>query len=357
MGKSKGRNSGPQIGGAFTEADISAYQQELMGAPLAQARALPRAIELEQQLMPLLQSHYFSTMGSTAKGVQGLYSSLQPGTIEAQGSYGQSLLGMYGALGTTATQQAIAGLDPNARRNYELMQQQGADDLALGTQLNQQETDIAQGAARAAATARGLNFSRQGSDLEILNTYNMGQQRQAQRRQYAGAALQTAQGMQQYGAQAYLSPALQTSNIYSIPGLLGGAEGAIGAFGPQTLQMESQYMANIRANRMQMQMAQEQANATRSAGMISGLATLGAAAIKFCWVAREAYGKDNPKWLVFREWMLTSAPEWFFDLYMKHGEEFAEFISDKPLLKAMVRKTMDFLIRREEKKLTIQIYG
>jgi hypothetical protein len=77
----------------------------------------------------------------------------------------------------------------------------------------------------------------------------------------------------------------------------------------------------------------------------------------FCWVAREAYGKDNPKWLVFREWMLTCAPDWLYDLYMEHGEEFAKFISDKPLLKWMVRKTMDALVSREEKRLSFEIYA
>ena len=265
------------MGGAATAQDIAAYEAELMGAPIAQAKAIPAAIQLERQLMPMLQAHYFDTLGSSIRGVSDMYSGLEQGTIDNQGRYGNALLGMYGQMGSNATQQAIAGLDPAARRNYELMQQQAGDELALGTALSDQETQYAQGAARAAAQVRGLQFSRQGGDLEILNTYAMGQQRQGQRRQYAAGALQTAQGMQQYGAQAYLAPAMQSSAMYSMPGLIGAAEGV--QYGPQTLQMESQYMADIRGSRLQAQMAKDQANATRSAGQASMMGAIGGAAI------------------------------------------------------------------------------
>lgn len=358
MGKSKRGSNAPLIGGAATDNDISAYQAELMGAPLAQSRAIGQALELERGLLPTLQSHYFGNMASSAAGVQGLYNSLQQGSIDNQGSYGNALLGMYGNLGANATLQARNSLSPNVSRMYDTFTSQAADDLALGTQLSSQETDIAQGAARAAATARGLNFSRQGGDLEILNTYNMGQQRLNQRRQVAGQAYQMGRDLQNYGAQSYLTPAMQGSAIYSIPGLIGGAEGAIESYGPQTLQMESQYMANLRNGRIQGQLAQDQAAATKQAGIMSGLAGLGMAAItKWCWVAREVYGEENPKWLAFREWLVTSSPDWFFNLYTKHGEEFAEFISDKPFLKSIVRKTMDTILKVEEKRITNKIYA
>jgi len=337
--------------------DMRAYESELMGAPQVQARAIPGAIGLERAIMPELQSYYFDTLRSSTGRLGAFYDQMQGQSISSQRDYGNNLIDMYGNMGASSTEQAIASLDPNARRNYELMQQQGADDLALGTQLNQQETDVAQGAARAAAQARGLQFSRQGGDLEILNTYQMGQARQNQRRQYAGAGLQAAQGMQQYGAQAYLQPAMQGSAIYSIPGMVSGAEGAMGGYGPRVLQPESQYLGDIRNARIQAQMASDQANATRSAGIMSGIAQIGAAAIFACWVAREVYGKDNPKWLVFREWLFTCAPEWLYDLYMEHGEEFANYISDKPLLKWAVRKSMDFVISRYESQITNTLFN
>jgi hypothetical protein len=64
----------------------------------------------------------------------------------------------------------------------------------------------------------------------------------------------------------------------------------------------------------------------------------------FCWVAREVYGDQNPKWLLFRAWLLTEAPTWLRDLYAAHGEEFAAWIHDKPLVKAAVKALMDRVI-------------
>lgn len=61
----------------------------------------------------------------------------------------------------------------------------------------------------------------------------------------------------------------------------------------------------------------------------------------FCWVAREVYGETNPKWYLFRDWMLTKAPYWFVKLYMKHGIRVARFISNKPKIKSAIRFWMD----------------
>jgi hypothetical protein len=66
-----------------------------------------------------------------------------------------------------------------------------------------------------------------------------------------------------------------------------------------------------------------------------------------CWVAREVYGVHNPKWLMFREWLFKSAPVWFFNLYLKHGERFASFISNKPKLKGIIRSWMDARINTQ----------
>lgn len=79
-------------------------------------------------------------------------------------------------------------------------------------------------------------------------------------------------------------------------------------------------------------------------GALGGLGSLmqGAGALAaFCWVAREVYGADNPKWLNFREWMLNHSPKWFRNLYIKYGERFAAWVSDKPRIKSFIRFWMD----------------
>jgi hypothetical protein len=103
-----------------------------------------------------------------------------------------------------------------------------------------------------------------------------------------------------------------------------------------------------RAQDIEFQGAQAQASAARSAGLMGAIGKIGAAAAPVmlaCWVAREVYGVENPKWLQFREWMLNDAPAWFRNLYLKFGERFAKFISNKPGLKSIIRKWMDTKIK------------
>lgn len=60
-----------------------------------------------------------------------------------------------------------------------------------------------------------------------------------------------------------------------------------------------------------------------------------------CWVARAVYGVGNPRWIVFRVWLLSQAPSWFRWLYLRHGERFASWLDDKPRLRHFIRRWMD----------------
>lgn len=61
----------------------------------------------------------------------------------------------------------------------------------------------------------------------------------------------------------------------------------------------------------------------------------------FCWVAREVYGENNPKWRQFRTWMLECAPKWFFNLYKAHGEKFAAWLKGRETIKNIIRMWMN----------------
>lgn len=67
-----------------------------------------------------------------------------------------------------------------------------------------------------------------------------------------------------------------------------------------------------------------------------------------CWVAREVYGQDNPKWMQFRKWVIFYSPRWFYRAYLKHGEKIAQFLKGKDLLKKPIRKFMDAKIEQME---------
>ena len=137
----------------------------------------------------------------------------------------------------------------------------------------------------------------------------------------------------------------------SIP--LGGAmlgqaqQGASNFMGPQLF--DANVGINLgqqeRTNQFNLLGAQAQADAASGAGFMGMLGQIGAAAMMPapipCWVAREVYGIDNPKWVQFRNWLFNDAPSWFRNLYIKRGEKFAKFISNKPLVKNIIRSWMD----------------
>jgi hypothetical protein len=53
-----------------------------------------------------------------------------------------------------------------------------------------------------------------------------------------------------------------------------------------------------------------------------------------CWVAREVVPDE---WEDCRVYILMESPPWFHNLYMKHGQQFANYIHDKPAWKWALR--------------------
>ncbi len=57
-----------------------------------------------------------------------------------------------------------------------------------------------------------------------------------------------------------------------------------------------------------------------------------------CWVAAEIFGDWNhPKTIAARNYVNFIGPKWFKEFYLKHGEKVANFISNKPALKLLLR--------------------
>ena len=123
-------------------------------------------------------------------------------------------------------------------------------------------------------------------------------------------------------------------------------QGAAGQMGPQLFDANAGYNAALqqRGQDVTFQGMQAQANAASGAGKLGAFGNIASAMIT-CWVAREVYGIENPKWLEFREWMLNDSPSWFRNLYVKYGERFAKFISNKPRVKSIIRKWMNTKIK------------
>jgi len=62
---------------------------------------------------------------------------------------------------------------------------------------------------------------------------------------------------------------------------------------------------------------------------------------KLCWVAREVYGEDDPRWMEFRDWLVGHSPDWFFNAYDKYGKTVAKVVRKVPFLKSVIRPFMD----------------
>ena len=266
------------------EADYQQYVTEGSNALRAQDVLLRKQIGYEAGLQPLLTAQQMSGLKGEAQGMLGLYGDLYAPAQQMQQRYATDQLSMMSGMGQQATQASLGSLDPTTRGIYDTFGQQALSDLQMGSSLNAQETTQAQQAARAAAQSRGLNFSRQGSDLEVLNTYNMGQTRQRQRQATAQSAYQMGMGQQQVGLQSFLSPAYASSQQFGLQGLVQNAQAGVAGLGDSSfLTPESQYLANIRANRIQMETSVQSANAQRSGAIggavIGGVATVGAALI------------------------------------------------------------------------------
>lgn len=236
-----------------------------------------------------------------------------------------------GALKEFAPQvvEAYRAADPYSTALAEQTQRR-----ALGQLTPDEERDIQQ-QARQAAAARG----RTGASADFGEVLA--------RRQFTDQYTQPAFQMNRALAGDLGSVVLNrpSSGLALGGNVLGQAQSqAAQPIGPQLFDpnMGINMAMQQRSQDMSLLGAQAQADATRSSGLMQGLGSIGAAMLTGgCWVAREVYGIENPRWLEFRHWLFTESPSWFKNLYLKHGERFAKFISNKPFIKNFIRRWMD----------------
>jgi len=170
--------------------------------------------------------------------------------------------------------------------------------------------------------------------------YNLANQRLGQQNAQFQGYIQANQTMPgSFQTQGAPSNFYQTTNP-EIPVALSGQAGSIyntmqnaqaSMYGSQVDALSRVAVANSTPNYL-----------SAGADLFKGVGSLGGTAGIFaCWVAREVYGADNPKWLEFREWMFTKASDNLRNFYLEYGERIAKSIRNKPKIKAIIRKWMD----------------
>lgn len=338
---------------AFGQAQArDVLNQQLQAQRYAQAMGTQGTAFQQAQAKDLLNQQTQAQRFAQAAGLQATgFEQAKAQDLLAQQTQAQRFtqaMGAQGAaFGQAQTQEALSQ-DIQQQRYAQLMGQQ---------QLQQ--------GAQAQAFQQALGREELGAATQQQQFTQALQRGQAEQQRLQGATMLQA-GQAQLGAgalgqlQSAQAPILQA--FYKQPILQGqvGASQGMGQTaqqlsGPQYFNPESQTgMGSIYGAynaQMGLAAAQAQANAAKSAGIsgmigslggafMGGAAKIGAAAI-LCWVAREVYGEDNPKWLEFRHWMINHADPTLQAAYIKHGPMIAEFVSDKPELKSMIRAWMD----------------
>ena len=335
------------------------YKQEMLDAMSAQEAIQPRLLALEREYQPMYQKLQQEMMDRQMSFQMDSYGKAIPRAAELSSQYATAMTPVYGQIGEQSMQAYRQGMGAESMGLYDQMNRSAMEGLQAGTGLTAQMTQQSQQAARAAMAARGLTGN-QAVAQEVLGGYNMGLAREDRARQYAGAMY--GQGQQNLGQamSMYGNQMVTQANAYSPAAMYGNAYNMSQGLGAQIFQPESQYNAQLlTANRkeaMDAQIANAQSRSALTSGLlgaagsiVGGMATGGvgffAPPVPPCWVAREVYGEENPKWLLFREWLQTTAPKWFYELYLEEGERLAEYIKDKPFLKAVIRFGMDSVIK------------
>jgi hypothetical protein len=333
------------------------YAQEMKDALNAQIELQPKLLASEKEYQPQYQLLQQQMMDKQLQFQGESYAKYMPQAAALSSQYANVMAPVYGQIGEQSMQAYRQGLGSATMGLYDIMNKQAMEGLQAGSGLTAQMTQQSQQAARAAMAARGLTGN-QAVAQEVLGGYNMGLAREDRARQYAGQMYTQGQQNFQQAMGTYGNQMLSQANAYAPANMYGTAYNMSQGLGAQIFQPESQYNAQlITANRkeaMDAQIANAQSSSALTSGLlgatgsiVGGMATggVGFFAPAACWVAREVYGVENPKWLLFREWLETKAPEWFHKLYLEEGERFAEYIKDKPLLKSVIRLAMDCVIK------------
>lgn len=237
---------------------------------------------------------------------------------------------------------------------------QALSELDQGGSLSPEEMRNVTQATRSGFADRGMGMGNPALFAEALNRAEASHARLRDRQGFASQVDQQLYGQEQgdrsfllnaaSASQAY-DPTLTILGINSTPASTGAqsftenaSQAPMGVAGMQHDYWNTMFNANAAkdiasANRFAgLKSAKMSAGASSSAGTSSMLGSLGGSALGAagaiggalllsCWVAREIYGAESDDWRVFRHWLLTEAPEWFRNFYLRHGAAFAKWLS------------------------------
>lgn len=229
----------------YTELELKNLQTSMFGTP--EQRGL---LSLQQEVNPLMSRMEAESLRAQREG--------DIGDVER-----------YGGRATAA----LRDMSGNTQLLNEF-NRQAMEDLQAGQNLTPAEQRFAQQSSRAAFSARGLGMGSQAIQDEVLKQYQLGNERQAQRRQFASGVV----GMnQQTGGDPFMAILGRPGQAFQAGQGFGAQAGAVSQnSGPNLFNPESSYAGNLYNQRYQAQMAAQAGAAEDKASMMG--AGIGAAA-------------------------------------------------------------------------------
>ena len=254
------------------------YKQELLDAMAGQEAIQPRLLELERQYQPQYQKLQQEMMDKQLQFQGESYGKFIPQAADLSSQYATAMSPVYGQIGEQSMQAYRQGVGADTMGLYDTMLSSAQSDLSAGRGLTPEMQKQAEQSARQAMAARGLSGN-QAVAQEVLNSYQLGGQREDRARQYAqgtyGLGVQNfQQAMATYGSQM-----LTQANAYSPANMYGTSYNMSQGLGAQIFQPESQYnSALIGANRQEA-MSVKMANQQASNAFTNGLLGMGGAVV------------------------------------------------------------------------------
>ena len=272
--------------GAAPEEDP--YDKQTTKTLRTQIMLAPELYDAESEYQPKytalelknLQTAMFGTpeqrgLMSLQQEINPLMSRMEAESLRAQREADIGDVERYGGRATTA----LRDMSGNTQLLNEF-NRQAMEDLQAGQNLTPAEQRFAQQSSRAAFSARGIGMGSQAIQDEVLKQYQLGNERQAQRRQFAGNVV----GMnQQTGGDPFMAILGRPGQAFQAGQGFGGQAGAVSqGSGPSMFNPESSYAGNLYNQRYQAEMAAKAGAAANKASMIgSGVGAIGMAAAAY----------------------------------------------------------------------------
>lgn len=300
-------------------------------------------VDLARKYSPEIAKIQVDVLGKEGKDLARIGREISADEQRSAADVEAEIAGGAGQKITEATRKAAETLDPEFYRTVPLLS------AGMEKALNFDPTKLSKGEEETLSRGLGRTSTFVPSAMETAKgAMTFGDALDKRRASYGNTVAQMAGALP--ALKSGINPAETTSRRTNMPNAGVASYTGIQTPGMQMAGNAAGGLLNVGNTAMNVNMQKELSdwdkymkglNATTST--IGSVAQIARSSIS-CWVARAVYGADDPRWLLFRAWLVTKAPLWLQSLYCSHGERFAAWLENKPRAKRSVRFFMNIIV-------------